>query len=68
MLQDARIVYIPKQPEESVFALAEARIFNTAKTAPITNSGLVFAALNLRPSALTNSRFFRLFGYTAGVN
>ena len=42
---------IPKQVEESVFALAENPIFDFEKTAPISNSGLVFSESNLRTLA-----------------
>ena len=59
----AKKAYIPKQVEESVFALAENPIFDPEKTAPIANSGLVFSKSNLWLSASANSRFFNLIGY-----
>lgn len=56
-------IEIPKQDEESVFDLADGRIFESEKTAPTSSSGAVFPDSNLRSSALSKSRFFNLFGY-----
>jgi hypothetical protein len=58
---------IPKQAEESVFPIAEHPIFDPEKTAPMSNSGLVFSESNLGYSASANSRFFNLFGYKWGI-
>jgi thiamine biosynthesis lipoprotein len=62
-----RLQHIPKQVEESVFALAESPIFDSEKTAPISKVELVFSKSNLGLSALTNSRFSNLSGYNSIV-
>ncbi len=57
-------ILYPLKFKNREFANAENPIFDSEKTAFISNSGLVFSESNLELSALANSRFLNLSGYT----